>query len=208
MAVNYVTFRGKSVSKEWAIVLRAAERAGVRFDFNSGHRTMAEQAALVRQKGVWSPSNPTGAAVPSPTAPHIRVGRIDHALDVNQLDGGTHRLAAYLRGQGAAVRFTVPGEPWHMEVAASALRRLANKLDDPLEGYTASEKRWIREYDSLLKMKHEGRDSVRRKLRRAVLRRYMTRQRKSIWREANKSEGGWGRHRRQDRYASLKERTQ
>lgn len=206
MSVRYSSFRGKPVSHEWATVLKAAEASGVRFTLNSGHRSMAEQAALVRQKGVWSPSNRTGAAVPSANAPHIRVGRIDHALDINQLDGGHMRLSNFIKARGGRTSFPVFGEPWHMEVPESDLRKLAEKLDDPLEGYTDDEKRWIREYDSLLKLKRNGRDSVRRLVRRASLRRRMKRQAKLIKKMAEKSRGGWGRYRRRDRYDSLNTR--
>lgn len=69
----------------------------------------------------------------------------------------------------------------------------------PLAGYTASESRWIREYDRLLRAK---RDLGRRR----VLRRVMTAQRKRVWRAAQ-GPGGWGAHRRSARYASLKART-
>lgn len=127
--VKYVDYFGHRVSRQWNRILRAADASGVAFHLDSGHRTMAEQAQLVREKGVWSPSNPHGAAVPSPTAPHIRVGRADHAIDVNQLDGGAQRLAAWLRKRGVKVTFTVPPEPWHMEADAHDLKRFSDKLE-------------------------------------------------------------------------------
>ena len=72
-------------------------------------------------------------------------------------------------------------------------------------GYTASEKRWIQEYDRLLK---DRKDPDRR----GVLRRVMTDQRKRIWRAAQpKSKGGdgrgWSHANRQRRYNSLLART-
>lgn len=108
-------FQGKRVSKQWKRVLTEASKH-VHFTLNSGKRTMWEQTLLVRQKGVWSPSNPHGAAIPSPNAPHIRVGRPWHCLDVNN-DGGQVRLAKYLAKHGVHVSFNVPGEPWHMDPA-------------------------------------------------------------------------------------------
>ena len=69
---------------------------------------------------------------------------------------------------------------------------------DPLAGFTASEKRWIREYDQL---KAAQADEPRR----SVLRRVMTEQRKRIWRAAQDS--GWGSANRRRRYASLLART-
>jgi len=65
-------------------------------------------------------------------------------------------------------------------------------------GYTASELRWMREYDQLLKA---GKDKDRRR----VLRRSMTEQRKRIWRAAQTS--GWDKADRRARYRSLLART-
>lgn len=200
MTVRYRQFDDERVSEEWGVVLDAAVRAGVIVpgDLNDGNRTMAEQRARVDAQGVWSPANPHGAALPSPTAPHIRTGRFDHAIDVENLNGAAGRLAAWLRKQGARAAFTVPGEPWHIEVPAADLAKLAEQLGDPLEGYTAAERRWIREYDRL---RREKRDRPRR----AVLRRYMLAQRKRIWRAA--TPGKWDEHNRRARYASLLART-
>jgi lysozyme len=78
-------------------------------------------------------------------------------------------------------------------------RALFLKQVDPLEGYTASEKRWIREYDRLVR---ENRDRDRRR----VLRRVMTAQRKRVWRAAQCS-GGWDASHRRERYHSLLART-
>jgi lysozyme len=69
---------------------------------------------------------------------------------------------------------------------------------DPFAGFTASERRWIREYDHL---KADGADEQRR----SVLRRVMTEQRKRIWRAAQAS--GWATANRQARYRSLLART-
>src|SRR4051812_18133075 len=101
MSVTYVAFRGKTVSREWAAVLLEAARE-VAFMLDSGHRTMAEQQGLYdHYLRFGSPL----AAKPSANAPHIRIGRIDHALDVNALDGGAGRLAAWLRRKGAGATF-------------------------------------------------------------------------------------------------------
>jgi len=65
-------------------------------------------------------------------------------------------------------------------------------------GYTDSERRWMREYDSLLRKKKDP-------ARRRVLRRVMTEQRKRIWQAAQKS--GWDKAERRARYKSLLART-
>lgn len=125
------TFDGKRVSRRWKRVLTAARKDGVRFVLTSGRRTLAEQARLFRQNmvmpGVPKPGRPR-TAVPSPFAPHIRVGRQAHALDVNSLDGGEQRLENWLDRHGADARNTVAGEPWHLEVSDRNLRRLSAKV--------------------------------------------------------------------------------
>lgn len=91
------------------------------------------------------------------------------------------------------------GEPWHWRyVGASGrlLRRLRRKLDRRWRHYTASELRWMREYDRL---KRADRDPDRRR----VLRRVMRAQRKRIWRAAESEPGGWNRYMRRARYRSL-----
>lgn len=125
-----VTFDGKRVSRRWRRVLRAARRDGVQFLLTSGRRTLREQAALFKQNmisiGVPKPGKPL-TAFPSPNAPHIRVGRKNHAIDVNALDGGEARLQRWLEQNGCTVTNPVPGEAWHMEITGG-LRRLSRQI--------------------------------------------------------------------------------
>lgn len=167
------TFQSKRVSTYWAVVLQAAEDAEIRFTLNSGNRTLAEQAALVRQKGLWSPRNPTGAAAPSRTAPHIREGREDHALDVDTLDGGNARLSAWLRSEGARVKHPIVQEPWHLEISIHDLYALYRRYRST-HSYPKQAREWIREYDDLVRRKTN-------KTRRRVLRRVMKAERKKYW---------------------------
>ena len=112
-------FDGKRVSREWHTVLTAARGDGVRFTLNSGRRTLAEQALLYATfLRVGRPL----AAKPSRTAPHIRVGRLDHAVDINASDGGAQRFAGWMQDHGLRAAFTVPGEPWHIESTADDLK--------------------------------------------------------------------------------------
>jgi lysozyme len=127
-------FDGKRVSRPWYRILNEARAHGVRFLLTSGRRTMAEQTRLFHQNmqlvgGRWvrRPGRPL-TAFPSPTAPHIRVGRIDHALDVNALDGGENRLQAWLRDHDVISTNPVPGEPWHLAAPAGDLDRLADRI--------------------------------------------------------------------------------
>ena len=203
MAVKYRRWDADDrVSAQWYAVLRAAKADGVSFLVTDGHRTMAEQ------QDRWDTYQRFGspvAARPSPTAPHIRVGRPDHAIDVNALDGGAGRLAAWLRNHGAAASFPVPGEAWHIEVPRDDLERLAKKVSDPLAGYPAKERHWIRAYDALIRMKHAGHDPADGRERRIILRRLMTNRCKAIWRAAQHT--GWHRLKRRARYRSLLART-
>lgn len=94
-------------------------------------------------------------------------------------------------------------------VAGLTRRRKAERAmflaeDDPLEGYSPAEQRWIREYDLL---RRDDRDRDRRR----VLRREMAKQRQVIWRLAQpepKGDGrGWEFKERRARYASLRSRS-
>lgn len=196
-------FQGKRVSFLWAAVLRWAEHEHVQFLLNSGRRTKAEQLALIAEKGIWSLSNPTGAAPYSPFAPHIRRGRLDHAVDINSLDGGETRLEQWVESKGVDWKNTVPGESWHGEISLAGLwklYRMAKKAMDPYRGLFPDERRWAKEFDEL---KRAGKNQNRRD----VLKRFMLSRRKHIWRQANKSKNGWNRFSRRQRYDALRKRT-
>ena len=90
--VVYVPFDGEQVSREWGIVLAQMRADGVPFRVNEGHRTMARQWYFWN---LYRSGRGALAAFPSPTAPHIRTGRIDHAIDFNNAAGvlnWLHRL--------------------------------------------------------------------------------------------------------------------
>lgn len=115
MAVTYKLIDGERVSKEWYTVLIDMRGAGVRFNVNEGHRTMA------RQRYFWDlyrSGRGNLAARPSPWAPHIRVGRIDHAIDFSN----DAAVLAWLNARGLNAKRTVRGESWHIEVPAAKLR--------------------------------------------------------------------------------------
>jgi hypothetical protein len=202
MAVTYRRWDADDrVSAQWFTVLDAARKAGVAFLVTDGHRTMAEQ------QDRWNTFQHGGAkaAFPSPTAPHIRTGRPDHAIDVDSLGGGAGRLAAWLRRHDAHATFPILDEPWHIEVPRDDLVRLAEQFSDPLAGFPAKERNWIRTYDALVRRKRAGQDPPDGPTRRSELRRLMTQRRKAIWRTAQQS--GWSRLQRRARYRSLLART-
>lgn len=126
MAVKYRYFKGKRVSvAQYYIFMecerRLANRGGV--PLNSGHRSMSEQAALVRRKGLYNATtNPHGAAWPNRNAPHIWVGRANHAVDIDQFAGaGIDAVLTTIRTMCAQAnipfgwRKTVSTEPWHVQ---------------------------------------------------------------------------------------------
>ncbi len=123
MAVKYVPFDGELVSREWATFLSAARQAGVDFEVNEGHRTFARQAYFRRCYECQCCNNGNLAARPSCNAPHIRCGRIDHAIDSDE----AARLASYGDRHGVHLKWTVRGEPWHVEASEADLRRFHAK---------------------------------------------------------------------------------
>lgn len=109
------------VSREWYYLLHDLHKAGVVFNVNEGHRTLARQRELVRQKGLWSASNPTGAAAPTVFAPHIRSGNPAHAVDFDNAAG----VIAAAKKRGVTLVRTIPTEPWHLEPNATSLAAYA-----------------------------------------------------------------------------------
>lgn len=121
-------FQGKRVSWRWRAVLRWARREGVNFTLTSGRRTLKEQWALFRQNMMWNgfrwvqrPGRPL-TAFPRPGAPHLK--RINHALDINTLDGGETRFQRWVESKGVKWRNRVPGEAWHGDVSWRGLTKL------------------------------------------------------------------------------------
>lgn len=116
---KYAIHDGELVSLPWKCALEAMERDVGPINVNEGHRTMARQAWFYMCYRTQSCNNGNLAAVPSPFAPHIRTGRIDHAIDFD--DGA--KAERWLDTHGIPAWRTVPGENWHVEVDAGALRR-------------------------------------------------------------------------------------
>lgn len=114
------------VSKQWYLVLTEARIRGWQGDVSEGRRT------LQRQKFFWDCmrccccNNCNKAAFPSPFAPHIRVGRADHAIDVTD----EQTLQDILSDMGIRSSNPVAGEAWHLEANAGDLKRVATKLRD------------------------------------------------------------------------------
>lgn len=114
----------EKVSNQWFILLwDIRHHDHVAFNVNEGHRTMKRQQELYDELGEWSPSNPHGAAKPSPNAPHIRSGRPYHAIDFDNAEGV--RQAAHKRG--VALNRPISQEPWHMDPDPEDLARYAKR---------------------------------------------------------------------------------
>lgn len=115
------------------------------------------------------------------------------------VDVATQEMAALIRRYGSKFGWSWDegrraGEWWHFRYIGGYVA----PKPDPFAGYPADEKRWIKEYDKLLREKRD-------KDRRRVLRRVMTDRRKEIYRVAQKS--GWNQRKRRARYRSLYART-
>jgi hypothetical protein len=129
MAVKYVPFDGELVSMPWAIVLGKMRADGVSFSVSEGHRTMARQQFFWNCWVCKCCNNGNLAAFPSHTAPHIKTGHIDHAVDFG---GDLIGVLRWLERHGLKPRRTAGAgtsnwEPWHFEVDTGALRVFANR---------------------------------------------------------------------------------
>lgn len=128
MQLNFASRDHEHVSREQYVLLHdiyyghngPALKA---FNVNEGHRTMARQAELVREQGRYNAvTNPHGAAEPSATAPHIKSGHPDHALDLDGVDA----FIAAAAHRGVTYRKTVSTESWHVEPDPAQLARYYN----------------------------------------------------------------------------------
>jgi len=89
---------------------KLAKAAGTPIFVQDGRRTLAEQAQRVKKHGLFSPSNPTGAAAPSPNAPHVR----GVAADITPGRSAFGALAGKF-GLG----FPLGSEPWHIQLTGA-----------------------------------------------------------------------------------------
>ena len=123
---------------------------------------------------------------------NIGTGAFKGSTVLRRLNAGNRRGAA-----DAILMWTVGG-PGLPDRRKRERALFLTAVADPFAGFTASEQRWIREYDRL---KARGDDAPRRR----VLRSVMTEQRKRIWHAAQTS--GWAKANRTARYRSLLART-
>lgn len=110
----------------------------------------------------------------------------------------TRAAAAFIMAHGARFGWSWDegqrvGEWWHFRYVGGF-----KPARDPLRALTRTERRWVRELDTL---RRERRDIGRRR----VLVRELTKQRKGIWKAAQT--GGWDKLRRRERYRILLSRT-
>lgn len=155
----------------------------------------ASSSRSIKQQRHFFANRPPAAAVP---------GTSNHgwgiAVDIPFADAQAWIVRSgapygWSNAEGARV-----GEPWHMGYVGAPKSTLRKLRRDPFAGFTSSERRWIREYDQLVRTHSDP-------TRREVLRRVMTAQRKRIWELARPtSDGGDGKRwtvLRKRRYASL-----
>jgi lysozyme len=122
--LNFSSRDHEKVSSEWFVLLwDLTHHDHLDYNVNEGHRTWARQQQLVDEQGVWSPSNPHGAARPSATAPHIKTGSPDHACDFDNVEG----VIRAAKKRGVTLRQTVSTEAWHVEPDPSELHHYYKK---------------------------------------------------------------------------------
>ena len=159
---------------------------------------MSSARTVAQQRRLWA-QQPPPAAVP---------GTSNHGWGI-AVDIPFPRAQAWLMRNGERYGWSHDegarvGEIWHYRYVGAPRLTLLRLRRDPFAGYTKAERRWIREYDRLLRKRADPQ-------RRDVLRRVMTQQRKRIWKAAQpRADGGdgksWTRLRKR-RYASLLART-
>lgn len=111
---------GERVSVQWFVLLTVLRRDDhINYHVSEGRRTMARQWYFFRCYQCQCCNNGNLAAFPSPVAPHIRVGRFDHAIDFDNAEAVRQRAAQH----GVTLTRTVPGEEWHLEANAGELGR-------------------------------------------------------------------------------------
>lgn len=119
------TFQGQKVSRVWWRVLTAADK-DIDFRVNDGRRSMADQWRLYR---MYLAGTGNLAAFPNPNAPHIWLGRPNHALDIDQYAGdGEQSLQNWLIRHGVDAVNNVAGEGWHIYAPLTQLLRLAHDI--------------------------------------------------------------------------------
>lgn len=116
--VRYTIHDGELVSLPWKTVLVAMERDVGDNNVNEGHRTFERQQYFWNCYQCKCCNDGNLAAYPNSNAPHIRSGRIDHAIDFE--DGA--KAQNWLNAHGIRAYRPVPGESWHVEVNAADLQ--------------------------------------------------------------------------------------
>lgn len=111
MALSNRYFHGKRVSRSHYAMLLEAEHRGLISAINQGRRTIAEQWVFWR---IYKRDGHPVAAFPSPSAPHIKWGKENHAIDADAPQP-VHHLADFYRSEGVPVAFNVLSEAWHMD---------------------------------------------------------------------------------------------
>jgi LAS superfamily LD-carboxypeptidase LdcB len=111
---DIVQYRGKNCSRLYSRLMTLAEHDGVHFTLDSGYRSIREQWRLwnLHRK---NPSKYALAAFPG-TSTHNKRGW-KQGLDINARDGGAERFRRWAARHGMIFRYTVPGEPWHLNAA-------------------------------------------------------------------------------------------
>ena len=202
MAVTYRRWDADDrVSAQWHVVLSAAARRRR----VPRHRRAPDDGEQAARYATYQRFGRPVAARPSASRPAHPHGRHDHAIDVNALDGGAGRLAAWLRRHGVGATFPVPGEALAHRGAAARPRPAGSRGVGSARGYPASERHWIRAYDRLRALEREGRDTADVRAPPGAPAHPHDQPPTAIRRAAEQS--GWDQLRRRDRYRSLEART-
>lgn len=180
----------KGVNSQSHPVTRAEAEARLRREVDETYGSAVDKIDGLNQNQFDAITSFVYNVGPGGIAPNTGIGK---ALRAKQWDRAGNELLKWDKAGGRAL----PG----LTRRRQAERKLfLTPVKDDMAGYTAAEKRWIKEYD---KLKAENRDKDRRE----ILRRVMTKQRQEIYRAAEGEKNGWNKANRRRRWNSLKART-
>jgi LAS superfamily LD-carboxypeptidase LdcB len=118
---DIVQYKGKNTSRLYSRLMKVAEEDGVRFTFDSGYRSYAQQMKLWLLHKRYPKRYPL-AAFPG-TSTHNKRGW-KQGLDINATDGGCERFRKWAAKHGIIFRYTVAGESWHLNAQDDYTRKI------------------------------------------------------------------------------------
>lgn len=111
--------RRKHIRRGYSRLLRMADKDGVKFTLNSGYRSIRQQWVLW-----WRYKRGKGplAAFPGSSTHNRRNWK--QGLDIDATNGGAERFRRWALRRGIVFKYTVAGEPWHLNAVKNYDRKI------------------------------------------------------------------------------------